>query len=46
MQLALALHHELGWVLFSSDAVRKRLLHLDSAQPQADAFGQGVYNPA
>ncbi len=44
--LALALHHELGWALLSSDAVRKRLVHLDPAQPQADAFGQGVYNPA
>ena len=44
--LAQALHHELGWALLSSDAVRKRLVHLDSAQPQADAFGQGVYSPA
>jgi uncharacterized protein len=44
--LALALQHELGWALFSSDALRKRLVHLDSAQPQADAFGQGVYSQA
>ena len=42
--LALALQHELGWALLSSDAVRKRLVHLDSAQPQADVFGQGVYS--
>ena len=44
--LALALHHELGWALFSSDVVRKHLVHLDFSQPQADAFGQGVYSPA
>lgn len=42
--LALALQHELGWALFSSDTMRKRLAHLDPAQPQADAFGQGWYN--
>jgi aminoglycoside phosphotransferase family enzyme/predicted kinase len=44
--LALALQHELGWALFSSDAVRKHLAHLDPAQPRADAFGQGIYTPA
>ncbi len=43
--LAGALQHELGWALFSSDTIRKRLAHLDPAQPQADAFGQGVYSP-
>ena len=43
--LAHALQHELGWALYSSDTVRKHLAHLDPAQPQADAFGQGVYNP-
>ncbi len=44
--LALALRDELGWALFSSDAVRKHLAHLDLAQPRADAFGQGVYSAA
>jgi aminoglycoside phosphotransferase family enzyme/predicted kinase len=43
--LALALQHELGWALFSSDTIRKQLAHLDPARPQADAFGQGVYSP-
>jgi len=43
--LAQALHHELGWALFSSDTVRKQLAHLDSTQPTACAFGQGVYRP-
>ncbi len=43
--LAHALQHELGWALFSSDTIRKQLAHLDTALPQADAFGQGVYNP-
>jgi aminoglycoside phosphotransferase family enzyme/predicted kinase len=44
--LALALQQELGWALFSSDAVRKHLAHLDPAQPRADAFGQSIYSPA
>jgi uncharacterized protein len=43
--LARALHHELGWALFSSDTVRKCLAHLDPAQPAAFAFGQGLYRP-
>lgn len=43
--LAGALQHELGWALFSSDTIRKRLAHLNPVQPQADAFGQGVYSP-
>jgi predicted kinase len=30
--------------LFSSDSVRKRLAAVDSAEPRADAFGQGLYN--
>jgi predicted kinase len=42
--LARALQHELGCMLFSSDIVRKRLAHRDPTQPQADAFGQGVYS--
>jgi uncharacterized protein len=42
--LACALQHELGWALFSSDTIRKQLACLDPAQPQADAFGQGVYS--
>lgn len=42
--LARALRHELGWALFSSDRVRKRLAHLDPTQPQAQAFGQGLYS--
>lgn len=42
--LALALQHELGWELFSSDVVRKGLAQIDPARPQADAFGQGLYN--
>ncbi len=43
--LALALHHALGWALFSSDTVRKQLAQLDPKQPHADAFGQGLYSP-
>ena len=43
--VALTLQQELGWALHSSDALRKRLAQLDPAQPQADAFGQGVYRP-
>jgi len=42
--LAAALQQELGWQLFSSDLVRKRIAGIDPAQPQADAFGQGIYN--
>jgi aminoglycoside phosphotransferase family enzyme/predicted kinase len=43
--LACALQHELGWALFSSDTIRKQLAGFDPAQPQADAFGQGMYGP-
>ena len=43
--VALALQQELGWALFSSDTLRKRLAQLDPVQPQADVFGQGVYRP-
>jgi uncharacterized protein len=42
--LALALQRELGWALFSSDSTRKRLARLNPTQPQAEAFGQGVYS--
>lgn len=42
--LAGALQHELGWALFSSDTVRKRLAQCDPAQRHADAFGQGLYS--
>jgi aminoglycoside phosphotransferase family enzyme/predicted kinase len=44
--LAQALQRELGWSLFSSDNIRKRLARLNPAQPRAEAFGQGVYSPA
>jgi uncharacterized protein len=43
--LALALQRELGWALFSSDALRKRLAHLAPTRPMADAYGQGLYSP-
>ena len=43
--VALALQQELGWALLSSDTLRKRLAQLDPSQPQADAFGQGLYRP-
>ncbi len=43
--VALALQQQLGWTLHSSDTLRKQLMQLDPAQPQADAFGQGVYRP-
>jgi aminoglycoside phosphotransferase family enzyme/predicted kinase len=43
--IAHALQQELGYTLLSSDALRKRLAQLDPAQPQPDAFGQGVYRP-
>lgn len=42
--LARILHHELGWALFSSDATRKHLAHLDPTHPQAEAFEQGMYS--
>jgi aminoglycoside phosphotransferase family enzyme/predicted kinase len=41
--VALALHHELGWKLCSSDMTRKQLAHIDPTQPRGDAFGQGLY---
>jgi aminoglycoside phosphotransferase family enzyme/predicted kinase len=43
--VAHALQQESGWTLLSSDTLRKRLARLDPAQPQPDAFGQGVYRP-
>ncbi len=43
--LAHALQQAVGWPLFSSDDVRKQLAHVHPAQPQADAFGQGMYRP-
>ena len=42
--LALALQRELGWALFSSDALRKRLAGCDPALPLPEAFGQGIYS--
>lgn len=42
--LALELQRELGWVLFSSDTLRKHLASLDPAQPVEEAFGQGIYS--
>jgi uncharacterized protein len=42
--VAVALQHELGWALFSSDTVRKRLAHVDPTEPHANSFGQGLYN--
>ncbi len=38
------LQRELGWALFSSDSTRKHLARLNPMQPQAEAFGQGVYS--
>ena len=43
--LALALQRELGWALFSSDTLRKRLANLAPGQPMAEAYGQGLYSP-
>ena len=42
--LAAALRHEMGWMLFSSDTIRKRLAHVDPTEPHANAFGQGLYS--
>ncbi len=42
--LALALQHELGWALFSSDTLRKRMAGLNPTQPQVNTFDQGVYS--
>ncbi len=42
--LAAALQHEMGWALFSSDTIRKRLAHVDPTEPHANAFGQGLYS--
>jgi aminoglycoside phosphotransferase family enzyme/predicted kinase len=44
--IAHALCQELGWALYSSDAVRKRLAQLDPTKPQDDTFNQGLYSPA
>lgn len=41
-----ALQDKLGWSLFSSDTMRKQLVQLDPAQPQAEDFGQGIYSAA
>ncbi len=42
--LAVALQRELGWQLLSSDLVRKHIAAVDPEQPQANAFGQGIYS--
>ena len=42
--LALALQRESGWVLCSSDSIRKRLAGLQPTQPQEAAFGAGIYS--
>lgn len=42
--LADTLRDELGWMLFSSDTIRKRLAHVDPAEPHANAYGQGLYS--
>jgi aminoglycoside phosphotransferase family enzyme/predicted kinase len=42
--LAVALQHELGWALFSTDTIRKCLAHVDPTKPYANAFGQGLYS--
>lgn len=44
--LARALHETTGAPLLSSDLMRKRLAGLDPRQPQAAAFGHGIYTPA
>ncbi|HEX6817645.1 MAG TPA: AAA family ATPase [Ktedonobacterales bacterium] len=43
--LATALHAELGWPIFSSDAVRKRLAQREASEVDASAFGEGIYRP-
>jgi aminoglycoside phosphotransferase family enzyme/predicted kinase len=42
--LAHALQDKLGWSLLSSDRIRKQLLQLNPAQPQAEAFEEGIYS--
>lgn len=42
--LTAAIQHELGWASFSSDTIRKRLAHVDPAEPHANAFGKGLYS--
>src|SRR6266516_1120585 len=42
--LAAALRHEMGWMLFSSDTIRKRLAHVDPTEPRANAFWPGLYS--
>ena len=42
--LARRLAHELGWALFSSDAIRKELAGLDTGTPQDVPYGQGIYS--
>jgi uncharacterized protein len=42
--LARSLQRELGWALFSSDALRKQLARFDPGRPVPEAFGQGIYS--
>lgn len=44
--LARMLQNELGWMLVSSDSTRKRLAQLAPAEPQLDAYGEGLYSPS
>ena len=44
--LADSLRRELGWVVLSSDAVRKRLAGVSESQPIAAHFEEGIYTPA
>lgn len=41
--LATRLQQELGWALYSSDTIRKRLAGLLAARPEAADFGAGLY---
>jgi hypothetical protein len=42
--LAGALQRELGWQLYSSDLIRKRIANIEPEQPRAEGYGQGIYN--
>ncbi|GLV59689.1 kinase [Dictyobacter sp. S3.2.2.5] len=44
--IARQIQDEYACALLSTDSVRKQLTHLPAAQPQAEAFDAGIYDPA
>lgn len=44
--IARGIQEEYAYRLLSTDSIRKQLAHLHPAQPQAEQFGTGIYDPA